>query len=40
MIAWDLTVDVLGFIPSQLLTFPFMVMIKSLEMANTEFEFI
>ena len=37
MVAWDITVDVLGFIPNQLYTFPFAILVKALEDCDTEF---
>ena len=37
MVAWDITVDVLGFIPVQLHVFPFAVLVKALEDSETEF---
>ena len=37
MVAWDITVDVLGFIPTQLYTFPFAILSKSVEDGDSEF---
>ena len=37
MIAWNITVDVLGYLPSQLMTFPFQVFVSTLQ-ASTEFK--
>ena len=37
MIAWDITVDVLGFIPTQLYTFPFSILARGIEDNDSEF---
>ena len=37
MIAWDITVDVLGYKPTQLFYFPFALLVKALEDCNNEF---
>lgn len=38
LIAWDITVDVLGYIPTQLFLFPFSIFVRALEDAESEFE--
>jgi von Willebrand factor type A domain len=37
MIAWDITVDVLGYIPTQLYTFPYAILAKAIEDCDSEF---
>lgn len=37
MVAWDITVDVLGFMPSQLYTFPFAILARAIEDSDSEF---